>query len=74
MNTISGEKPKSFLDDFSTQVENLDNANAPADSNYDIDDVVDKMLARRDRKIPGSVYKPHHEQVILIQSVSMGQP
>ena len=37
-----------------------------AESNYDVEDVVDKMLARRDRRIPGSVYKPHCEQVILI--------
>ena len=45
-----------------------------AESNYDVEDVVDKMLARRDRRIPGSVYKPHSEQVILIQSVALGQP
>lgn len=47
---------------------------ADIEDNYDIDDVVDKMLTRRERKIPGSVYKPHNPQVILILSASLGQP
>lgn len=29
---------------------------------------------RRERKIPGSVFKPHSEEVILLQSVALGQP
>jgi hypothetical protein len=41
---------------------------------YDIDDIVEKMLRLRDRKIPGSVYKPHNETVLLIQSAALGQP
>ena len=41
---------------------------------YDIDHVVDKMCGRKDRKIPGTVYKPHSETVLLIQSVALGQP
>lgn len=44
------------------------------EDNYDIDDVVEKMLARRDRLIPGTVYKPHSEKVYLIESRSLGQP
>ena len=40
--------------------------------NYDVEEVVEKMLARKDRKIPGSVYKPHSETVQLIQSCSLG--
>ena len=32
------------------------------------------MLMRRDRKIPGSVFKPHSEEIILLQSVALGQP
>ena len=31
--------------------------------NYDVEDIVEKMLARKDRKIPGSVFKPHAETV-----------
>jgi hypothetical protein len=31
--------------------------------NYDIEEIVEKMLARKDRKIPGSVYKPHSDSV-----------
>ena len=42
--------------------------------NYDPHDVVEKMLLKRDRKIPGSVFKPHTEEIILLQSVSLGQP
>ena len=44
------------------------------EDNYNIEYVVEKMLARRDRKIPGTVYKPHSETVYLIQSVALGQP
>ena len=33
------------------------------EDNYDIDDIVEKMLRLRDRKIPNSVYKPHNETV-----------
>jgi hypothetical protein len=40
--------------------------------NYDVEEVVEKMLARKDRKIPGSVYKSHSETVQLIQSCSLG--
>lgn len=40
--------------------------NEMVEDNYDIDDVVDKMLAKRDRKIPGTVYKPHAPSVFLI--------
>lgn len=42
--------------------------------NYDVQSVVDKMLYRKDRKIPGSVYKPHSAEIILLQSVALGQP
>jgi len=38
------------------------------DDNYDVEDVVEKMLARRDRRIPGSVYKPHADTMVLIRS------
>jgi hypothetical protein len=34
--------------------------------NYDIDDVVDKMCGRKDRKIPGTVYKPHSDKILII--------
>ena len=44
------------------------------EDNYDVEDVVEKMLARKDRKIPGSVYKPHSINVLLIQSLALGQP
>ena len=37
-----------------------------ADDGYDVEDVVEKMLRFRDRRIPGSVYKPHNDTVILI--------
>ena len=42
--------------------------------NYSPHDVVEKMLLKRDRKIPGSVFKPHSEEIILLQSVALGQP
>lgn len=42
------------------------------EDNYDIDDIVDKMLARRDRLIPGTVYKPHSEKTFLIESRALG--
>ena len=32
------------------------------------------MLMKKDRKIPGSVYKPHSEEITLLQSVALGQP
>ena len=32
------------------------------------------MLMKKDRKIPGSVYKPHSEEVFLLQSVALDQP
>lgn len=41
---------------------------------YSPHDVVEKMLLRRDRKIPGSVFKPHSDEIILLQSVALGQP
>ncbi len=36
------------------------------DDNYDVEDVVEMTLARRDRRIPGSVYKPHADTMVLI--------
>lgn len=30
------------------------------EDNYCIEDVVDKMITKKDRLIPGSVYKPHN--------------
>lgn len=47
------------------------NAKAKTEDKYDIDDIVEKMLARRDRKIPGSVYKPHNDQVLIMQSAAL---
>ena len=41
---------------------------------YSPRNVVAKMLMKKDRKIPGSVYKPHSEEIILLQSVALGQP
>lgn len=32
------------------------------------------MLLRKERKIPGSVFKPHSEEIVLLQSVALGQP
>ena len=40
--------------------------------NYSPTYVVEKMLLKRDRKIPGSVFKPHSEEIILLQSVALG--
>lgn len=45
-----------------------------ANENYSPHNVVAKMLMKKDRKIPGSVYKPHAEEIILLQSVALGQP
>lgn len=42
------------------------------DDQYDPHNVVAKMLMKKDRKIPGSVYKPHSEEIILLQSVALG--
>ena len=36
------------------------------DDNYDLDEVIERMINKRDRKIPGSVYKPHADTVTLI--------
>ena len=47
---------------------------ATANENYSPHNVVAKMLMKKDRKIPGSVYKPHSEEIILLQSVALGQP
>lgn len=44
------------------------------EDNYSVEDVIDKMLARKDRKIPGSVYKPHAPMIMLFQSVALDQP
>ena len=41
---------------------------------YSPHNVVAKMLMKKDRKIPGSVYKPHSELIVLLQSVALGQP
>ena len=32
------------------------------------------MLMRKERKIPGSVFKAHSHHVVLIQSVALNQP
>lgn len=45
-----------------------------ANDKYSPTNVVEKMLLKRDRKIPGSVFKPHAEEIILLQSVALGQP
>lgn len=37
-------------------------------SRYSPEVVANQMLARKDRKIPHSVYKPHAEYVILLHS------
>jgi len=47
---------------------------ANKEDNYSPHKVVAKMLVRKERKIPGSVFKPHSEQINLLQSVSLGQP
>ena len=44
------------------------------DSQYSPRNVVAKMLMKKDRKIPGSVLKPHSEEITLLQSVALGQP
>ena len=46
--------------------------NELAEDNYNIEEVVEKMLTKRDRKIPGTVYKPHNQTVLLLQSLSLG--
>ena len=33
--------------------------------------VVAKMLMKKDRKIPGSVLKPHSEEIVLLQSEAL---
>ena len=43
--------------------DDIDSPDKTEPDSYYIDDIVDKMLARKDRKIPGSVYKPHSETV-----------
>ena len=45
---------------------------ANKEDNYSPHKVVAKMLVRKERKIPGSVFKPHSEQINLLQSVSLG--
>lgn len=67
------EKPKkfeAFKDDGEPKIMRLDPATSPekelGEDTYDIDDVVDKMLSRKDRKIPGSVYKQHAPNILLI--------
>lgn len=44
------------------------------EDHYDIDEVVEKMLQKKDRRIPGPVYKPHSEEVTLIHSAALNQP
>ena len=43
------------------------------EDSYDVEDVIEKMLARKDRRIPESVYKPHNDLVTLIYSNCLGQ-
>lgn len=38
----------------------------PTGDNYSPRQVAAKMLMKKDRKIPGSVFKPHSEEVILL--------
>ena len=45
-----------------------------SDAQYSPRAVVAKMLAKKERKIPGSVFKPHCEDIVLLQSVALGQP
>jgi hypothetical protein len=35
---------------------------------YDPDEVAELMYAKKERKIPGSVYKPHNPYSTLVQS------
>jgi len=44
------------------------------DKKYSPHNVVAKMLMKKERNIPGSVYKPHSEEIVLLQSVALGQP
>lgn len=44
------------------------------EDHYDLDEVIDRMTGKRDRKIPGSVYKMHAPVLTLMQSASLGQP
>ena len=44
------------------------------EDHYDLDEVIDRMLGKRDRKIPGSVYKMHSPSLTLMQSAALGQP
>jgi hypothetical protein len=39
---------------------------------YSPRNVVAKMLMKKERKIPGSVFKPHSEEIVLLQSVALG--
>ena len=62
----SGKKDKLMIERDAAETEKADN--------YSPHDVVEKMLMKRDRKIPGSVFKPHSEEIVLLQSVALGQP
>lgn len=37
-----------------------------SDDQYSPRNVVAKMLAKKDRKIPGSVLKPHSQEIMLL--------
>ena len=66
---VSTKKTKLMaVQDPSQQIEEAGN------DQYSPHNVVAKMLMKKDRKIPGSVYKPHSEEIILLQSVALGQP
>ena len=53
-------------------VQDPSQSNEPSNEQYSPRNVVAKMLMKKDRKIPGSVYKPHSEEIILLQSVALG--
>lgn len=50
----------------SSKKERLTASTDVGDDSYSPHDVVEKMLLRRDRKIPGSVFKPHAEEIVLL--------
>ncbi len=66
------KRPQIFPKGGSFENESDNSPSKTEADNYDVEEVVEKMLARKDRKIPGSVYKPHSETVQLIQSCSLG--
>ena len=62
----AGSPPKKYKPVNEAHIAKVKLADMSKEGNYSPHAVVEKMLNRKERKIPGSVFKPHSDEIYLL--------